>query len=482
MSLWLYCHFPQLLLDTVCRIHAAANTVPLVYYLPADMSRERQGKAHREPIVQCNQLALDAGVELGQPQTLAQGLVSGLVCHRYNAEKEAQALRQLADGLYQTIDKQVLFAPKGIAIAVDSLLRLYQGLNPLLCHIKEQLQAFHLRFYMSLAYSPEAARCLSQAGCEQLSADKNAIHDALACLPVSTLNGSESRVEKLNKSGIKTLHDLWQLPAAQVGKRFGLELVEELLTLKSTHTAESAAVSFYQPAQTFSLSFDLVTEISHWQGLLFPLKRALRELETFLYQRQKVTRLLDIRLHHRDNSSTRVPLKLAVDSWRASQFLQLIQLQVDRYPLRQPVIAISLTVEHLYELDRHSGQLLNDSAQHKGDLHELLARLQAKLGEKAIYSPAVTNDFRPLFNEQKKSAGSVTNIPIKNVKRPLWLLPQPEPVDIAQWRLIEGPERISSGWWDDKPMARDYWIASDPMQRLGWLFFEKEWYLQGWFS
>lgn len=481
MSLWLYCHFPQLLLDTVCRIHTAANTVPLAYYLPSDGAPQRSGKAHKEPVIQCNHVARDLGVELGQSQTLAQGLVNGLVCRPYNANKEAQALRQLADRLYQTIDKQVLFVPNGIAIAVDSLLRLYQGLPPLLCHIKEQIQALDLQCDMSLAYSPEAARQLARAKCEQLSADENVIHRTLAALTVEQLGWSAKRVEKLNKSGIKTLHELWQLPAAQVGKRFGVELVDELFALKNPHT-QTAAVDFYEPPQTFSLSFDLVTEIAHWQGLLFPLKRALRELEAFLYQRQKVTRTLELELHHRQHASTTVPLKLAADSWRASQFLQLIQLQIDRYPLQQPVIALTLAVEHLYDLDRDNGQLLNDSAQHKGDLQELLARLHAKLGETALYSPTVTNDFRPLVNEQKKSAGWLTEVPGNRVKRPLWLLPSPERIDIEHWRLLEGPERISSGWWDNQPMSRDYWIAADTMNRQGWVFFEHAWYLQGWFS
>lgn len=482
MNLWLYCHFPKLLMDTVCRIHAAAEQVPLAFYQATEPGHSGT-KATKEPMLQCNEKAVAAGVERGQPRSLAQALVSELVCRPYNAEREELALRRLADRLYESIDKQVLFPPQGIAIAVDSLLRLYQGLEPLICHLEEQFQSLELTFSLAVGYSPAAARCLAKAGCEQYSADTADIRQTLGRLSVSQLGWQTKRVEKLMKSGIKTLHDLWQLPRVQLGKRFGAELVDDVIALQGTQLrAGNGAVTFYQPAEIFSLAFDLVTEIAHWQGVLFPLKRALKELESFLYQRQKVIRLLDIWLYHRDQPATHIPLKLAVDSWRASQFLQLIQLQVDRYPLKQPVTAISLKADNLYDLDRMSGHLISDGLQHQGDLSDLLARLQAKLGERALYTPAVMADPRPLINEYRQRAGAVTTLPHQTMKRPLWLLPQPEAVDIEQWQLLEGPERIYTGWWDNDTFERDYWIAEDHKGRLGWLFFQHQWYLQGWFS
>ena len=238
---------------------------------------------------------------------------------------------------------------------------------------------------------------------EQLSTDRWDIHQALADLPVEQFGWNAKRVEKLKKAGIKTLQNLIQIPTAQIGKRFGNELVKTLAVLRGE---QKSSVHFYQPAERFYVSFDLVTEIERWQGLLFPLKRALKELEQFLYQRQKAIRQLDITLHHRKQQQTLIPLRLASDSWRASQFLQLIQLQVDRYPLKQPVMALSLRADDLHELDSDSGQLLADASRHQGDLPDLLSRLQARLGERAVYSPALSSDFRPLLNEQKQQPGA----------------------------------------------------------------------------
>jgi protein ImuB len=74
--------------------------------------------------------------------------------------------------------------------------------------------------------------------------------------------------------------------------------------------------------------------------------------------------------------------------------------------------------------------------------------------------------------------------------RPVWLLEAPLP-----WAnglvLEEGPERIESGWWDGKGVARDYYVAREARgsgrshgAKL-WVFQErqsKRWYLHGMFA
>jgi protein ImuB len=67
----------------------------------------------------------------------------------------------------------------------------------------------------------------------------------------------------------------------------------------------------------------------------------------------------------------------------------------------------------------------------------------------------------------------------------------PEP-DLQEFLVLEqGPERIESGWWDGKGVARDYYIARQtPGARRSqgaklWVFQErqsKRWYLHGMFA
>ncbi|MFM7568234.1 MAG: DNA polymerase Y family protein, partial [Betaproteobacteria bacterium] len=80
--------------------------------------------------------------------------------------------------------------------------------------------------------------------------------------------------------------------------------------------------------------------------------------------------------------------------------------------------------------------------------------------------------------------------------RPLWLIDPPvalsernnRPFWESPLSLLAGPERIESGWWDDKLVLRDYFIAEDTSHRLLWIFRErlsdtgKAWYLHGRFG
>ncbi|MFP3355229.1 DNA polymerase Y family protein, partial [Pseudoalteromonas sp. SIMBA_153] len=77
-----------------------------------------------------------------------------------------------------------------------------------------------------------------------------------------------------------------QLSGDEVGRQLGLETQ---LYLEQIQGRQQQSYKFFTPPEGFRQSLDLVTEIPHWQGLLFPLKRLFGELEDFLYQRQKVT-------------------------------------------------------------------------------------------------------------------------------------------------------------------------------------------------
>jgi protein ImuB len=77
------------------------------------------------------------------------------------------------------------------------------------------------------------------------------------------------------------------------------------------------------------------------------------------------------------------------------------------------------------------------------------------------------------------------------VPRPLWLLPAPRLLHqrrgLPRWHgalHLEGePERIETGWWDGREVARDYYTARDGRGRRLWLFREREsphrWFLHG---
>jgi protein ImuB len=52
--------------------------------------------------------------------------------------------------------------------------------------------------------------------------------------------------------------------------------------------------------------------------------------------------------------------------------------------------------------------------------------------------------------------------------------------------MLAGPERIEAGWWDEKPVSRDYFVARNPRGETLWVYRElstpRQWYLHGVFA
>jgi protein ImuB len=72
--------------------------------------------------------------------------------------------------------------------------------------------------------------------------------------------------------------------------------------------------------------------------------------------------------------------------------------------------------------------------------------------------------------------------------RPLWLFAEPRPLGAepasAELKLLSGPERIESGWWDGNEIGRDYFVGRDAQGAEVWLYRDRggQWFVQGVFA
>ena len=78
--------------------------------------------------------------------------------------------------------------------------------------------------------------------------------------------------------------------------------------------------------------------------------------------------------------------------------------------------------------------------------------------------------------------------------RPAWLLPQPRKLQLhgtrpwldGELRILDGPERIETGWWDGCDVMRDYFVARNDNGATFWIYRERttenNWFLHGIFS
>ncbi|MGB6450711.1 MAG: hypothetical protein WBE92_08170, partial [Steroidobacteraceae bacterium] len=146
---------------------------------------------------------------------------------------------------------------------------------------------------------------------------------------------------------------------------------------------------------------------------------------------------------------------------------------------------------------------------------DLIECLRARLGVEAVHGLQVHPTHRPEAASRQVEVGAVeaqakpsasgpardsrrsvpasAPVPWPAFRRPLWLLPVPEPLSEIEGLpqrqgplcLIGDPERIETGWWEGE-VARDYYHAVDMHGVRLWVFRERKkphrWFLQGVFG
>ncbi|MGH8112633.1 MAG: DNA polymerase Y family protein, partial [Rhodanobacteraceae bacterium] len=70
--------------------------------------------------------------------------------------------------------------------------------------------------------------------------------------------------------------------------------------------------------------------------------------------------------------------------------------------------------------------------------------------------------------------------------RPTWLLPRPIPLRGPTPKVLAGPERLETGWWDGGDVRRDYYVLELATGQRAWAFSPPgergPFMLHGWFA
>jgi len=94
-------------------------------------------------------------------------------------------------------------------------------------------------------------------------------------------------------------------------------------------------------------------------------------------------------------------------------------------------------------------------------------------------------DHRPECAWQAGNA-LTSDSPLSLSPRPGWLLREPVPVHESGVRILAGPERIESGWWDGGDVRRDYYLIETRSGQRAWAYQTVgeggSLLLQGWFA
>jgi protein ImuB len=414
----------------------------------------------------------------------------------------AQKLEQLAVSAQRFTPRVSLVPPDGLLLEVRGSLHLFAGLEGLRTELLHECLRHEVQALLAFAPTPLAALTAARAGKSPVITELAQLIGQLAPLPLSALRWPEETVLRLSRMGVCTIGGVLRLPRAGFARRFGaaqLTLLDRL-----TGRAPDLRASFHA-RERFRRRRELDYEIRDHGRLLEALAPLFTALARFLTARHSGVEQLECRLLHRYAPATHCMLLLAAACSDAKRLAELFGERLNTLVLPEPVRACELRAQAPVAHLPGSGSLWQpgeqggDAAALSGDLIE---RLRARLGSEAVQGLALREGHRPecawTVTEPAaataRAAVSAVSEPQAAARRPLWILPAPQPLEVRDGlprragalRLVSEPERIESGWWDGGDIARDYYSALDSHGVRLWVFRDRSaphgWFLHGIFG
>jgi protein ImuB len=229
------------------------------------------------------------------------------------------------------------------------------------------------------------------------------------------------------------------------------------------------------------LNFDVE---SH-QALLFPLKRLISDLAAFLAGRDSGVQRFALYLEHVQGPDTVMPVGLLSAEREVAMLFELARGRLEQIQVPSPVRAVRLLARDLPTFVPAHRELFDERPQQALPWEQLRERLRARLGDDSVNGLRAHADHRPECAWQAAS-DSKPGVLLLDSPRPGWLLAEPLPVHEFSTRILAGPERIESGWWDGGDVRRDYYLIETRTGQRGWAYRTVGegggLLLQGWFA
>jgi protein ImuB len=420
---------------------------------------------HRPEVIAANDDALAIGISIGMGQQTALAHRAGtrVWVHRPAAqqaliERICLALHAVSSEIWQASDHELILEG-GHSFA------LHGGPAGVTRQVGIALATQRVQARLSWSETPWGALLKCRSGSR--SVDGVQLHQV--GLPTA----------KLNTFGMRTIGELRKLSRAGVARRVGTEWTDTLDLIESGGI--DPQWQRYVPNPRATARIDLLQPAHTIDGAQFALRRALNLLCLNLSARGRGVLTLDVALAHPRGEPTRATLDFGAAQREPDPLERALKLKLERAPLRDELIAITLTTINDSPLDAAQGDLFSHKDQSIAQAKaEVLDRLRARLGADALKHPRLSSDFRL----RVEYFGPREHLP--DGPRPLLITPKPERIARSAFEFLIGPERIEAGWWDGNDEARDYYVAT---MRDGALALVSEnlrdrgkWWLDGWFE
>jgi protein ImuB len=428
--------------------------------------------------------------------------------------------------------------PQSVLLDITNVIHLFGGEAALVERIVADLSRCGgspgaAGFRVAVAHTPSAAWALAGYGEKDSSIHPASciLHPSFSPLPLEALRLPEPIVALLHSLGIWRIGQLDALPRRELSSRFGPELLDGLDRVTGRLSEPLPA---WDPPAEFEVSWSVAEINDGWptarrETIWAALEQLVRRLAAKLTQAGRGAMRLECLL--KSAAGPGAPERqLSVGLFRpvawANHLIGLLEVQFESLQLPGPVESIRLTAVSTAPLELRQQEMFYEGPRRVDPHHlsGLIDRLSNRLGHTRVMRVRLIPDAQPelachyqplvLSREAKgfpnrKTVGrrrnSVGDRPQQRkadptpVARPLRLLTQPVrllggidgPFSAVPGapgeRIVRrvGPERIETGWWRGRAVARDYYRAETTTGRCYWIYRQLPsgpWFLHGIFD
>lgn len=461
---------------------------------------------HDNRVVACNATATASGIALGSSLATAHSISHGLVHFGRDIAAEHVRLRFLADAAYRFSATISIQEPSAILLEVGGSLKLFGGLYGLKRGLISLFGEFGHRVEIGTAHTPLAALAFARAR-ESIELPRWPDANDVKTLTLKSLRRISLRhtecdlatIERFSNMGITTLGQVFGLPTAELGRRFGPKLLDYVDRLSGQHPDPRICIT---PAANFTTELNFLQSISNKEALAFPMQRLAQDLSNWLIGRQLGVLRINWRFTPFDSRATSMEIEFAQPEQNKQALLSISRLKLDVLDLPEEVLSLRLSSVRLAPWQADNNLLFARTGHAGNSQAELIDQFKARLGDGVCCGIATNDDhspelaWKPTTPNARPQRMQPSRLQTRGrvspegtaVRRPIWLLDAPKATQRRHLTLLRGPERIDVGWWTSAnvydPAQRDYFVARHADGAQCWVFVDAngEWFIHGYFA
>ncbi len=457
------------------------------------------------------------GLSPGLPLADARARVPALDVVEADEAADRALLEKIADWCDRFTPLVALNLPQGLCLDITGCAHLFGGEVALLQSLCGFLRKQEIGVHAAIAGTAIAARALAR-GANGAIVQNGKEGEAVAPLPVATLDVDGKIVYALKRAGLQKIGEVAARSSSELTARFGASFT---FLLQQALGRSAQPLTPRRPLPDYVAERRFAEPVATSEVILRTIASLASTLENMLEDRGQGARRLEASFFRTDGAVRHVALDASRPLRDAAQI-------VAYYSERLDVLADPIDPGFGFDLVRLSALATEplaykaadlEASQDEAEIAGLIDRLSARFGSARVtrflsletHVPEHAAAFCPAQKGIAPGAWPQMRLEGEAPRRPLHMLSPPERIDNTMadipdgpparfiWRRAahrivraEGPERIAMEWWRDADAkTRDYFQLEDDDGRRFWVYrdglYDREaenprWFMHGLFA